>query len=444
MSYEEHAEAAAQALYKLLTRDQWPQTADDAETVLQYRECILDSLREQLTHVGADGGFVATGSVRVRDVSSNSVNLLHQFVTQSMRMPGMDRIAPSELLTAPPHANPDVDLWREAASRLHNSCVDLGGARLQPWRTDPGGAWYLVGDIATSVEALTVLDDRATAAGILERDPRPQSARLAVNERRMIISHVASLASWRATSMSPDLAEASDQGAPTGDPLFTVNEPADLAPAQRNLAWLMRYDRSDRPGHTGMPVMDVSTARAVAVGQGRLTSQFAVAAALNADTGPLKDEFRRRQLLLADIQSRLAPLTDVAPIVNRRAMFQQQEISQGMRRFADHSYSPAQLLDLAQATHQVTTGFAKALRYEMNRPSSNLRLATSDGPKKVDRKRHPLAQATTSLARLPAPDQPVARWSGPRMRATLRGSLDRTPTGNRGVPYPSTNAGWTP
>lgn len=445
MTYGEHAEAAAEALTKLVNRDRHPETAGDVDLVLEYREHLLDALDRQLRHLGANRGFPAARELTVRDIGGNAVNLLHHLVDEAPRVPGARRRAPSDVLgSTVEHANVDVDLWRQAATAATIAAGDLEAARHRPWLHDAGAGWYLVGDLANMVEAATVLDARLADVGILDPRPAPASGRgLSVNDRRMVCAHAARLATWQATSLSPDLAVAEDvAGGQVRGPVVLVSGPVDLAPAQRSLAALLRHLPGQDSFSQTEPSIDVATARAVVVGQGRLAATLSVAAALNQDTLPLKTMFRDRQLRLAEIQTRMAPLTDVVPRVNRPAIIQQQEISQAVRRISGEGMAPAQMLDIADATHKVTHRLAAALRHELHRKHSNLRLATREGHKQPTRK-HGLSVAASNLAEAPPPIKPTADWGGALQRAMLRNVLDTTPTGRRQNPYPRPPVGAT-
>jgi hypothetical protein len=326
-----------------------------------------------------------------------------------------------------------VELWRRIAVELTAGTHDLITAREQPWLFEAGAGWYLVRDVATAVEAVVVLDARLIEVGLLPR-ARP-AAWLDEHTQRMIAADIARVATWQATSMAPDLATAAGSLRLTETKVQTIEQAADFAPAQRKLASMLRHLDGHDSFVSSEPSIDVATARAVALGQGRLAAHFAAATALDPRMRPLQRAFQTRQALLGEIQARLAPMSDIEPRRNRPALFQQQEIGVGLRRFSGNDLSPAQMLDLFQATHAATTVFAKAFRRDLHRPGGNIRGRTRDGYKRPTRK-HPLSRALTDLANAEAPEQPVSRWIGPQLRGQLRAALNEVPAAPAARPRP--------
>ena len=156
-----------------------------------------------------------------------------------------------------------------------------------------------------------------------------------------------------------------------------------------------------------------------------------------------RDEFATRREILQDVAAFMPRLSDAEDRGrNLRAAWQQGELTTAfsrMRRAGELSLNPAQLLDLANATHEATHTVGKALRRELLRDTTNLRM--DDPTEQVGRtrvyRRHPLERSLTDLVNVPAPSAPVARYSSPLQRAALRATLDVTPTSRRAPsPYP--------
>jgi hypothetical protein len=437
VSYGEHAEEAASGLHRLINLDRQPASPSDIDRVLACRLCILNALTDQLRHLGADRTYVATRNVAVRDLAGNATNLLDQIVRTAPRPPQEPGMAPIDALTTEPgRSDADVmavGLWRRIAVELMAGTHDLITARERPWLYEAGAGWYLVRDVATAVEAVVVLDARLIEVGLL---PRARQANcLDEHTQRMIAADIARLATWHATSMAPDLATAAGTLRVTDTTVHTIEQAADFAPAQRKLASMLRFIHGNDSFVSSEPSIDVATARAVTLGQGRLAAHFAAVSALDTRTLPLQRAFQTRQDLLGEIQARLAPMSDIEPHRNRPALFQQQEIGLGLRRFSGNNLSPAQMLDLLQATHAATTVFAQAFRRDLHRPGGNIRGRTREGFKRPSRN-HPLSRALTDLANAEAPEQPVSRWIGPQLRGQLRAALNEVPAGAAGRPRP--------
>lgn len=86
----------------------------------------------------------------------------------------------------------------------------------------------------------------------------------------------------------------------------------------------------------------------------------------------------------------------------------------------------------------MTHNLGQALRRELLRGNSNLVDAHPrhrDGPVRVGR-RSRLETTLTDLVNLPAPSEPVARYSHPLQRAALQQSLTLTPTASSRPPTP--------
>lgn len=125
-----------------------------------------------------------------------------------------------------------------------------------------------------------------------------------------------------------------------------------------------------------------------------------------------------------------------------RRFWQQSELTTAVARMEDHGVpirlQPTQMVELAKATHEATHNLGKALRRELLRGNSNLIDANPrhrEGPVRVGR-RSRLETTLTDLVSMPAPSEPVARFSNPLQRAALQQTLNLTPTSSPGTPTP--------
>jgi hypothetical protein len=152
--------------------------------------------------------------------------------------------------------------------------------------------------------------------------------------------------------------------------------------------------------------------------------------------------FEERAEVLEALQPQISYLVGVSDDeLNMRRFWQQGELTTAVARMEDHGVQiqlqPAQMIELAKATHHVTHNLGKALRRELLRETSNLRDGHprhEDGPVRVGR-RSRLETTLTDLVKMPAPCEPVTRFSDPLQRAALERALDLTPSASR-VPMP--------
>jgi hypothetical protein len=448
-TYGDHQEAAAAALNRLITEDLIPAEPSQANHLLHCREVVIDALHQRLyalglnTHHPVTAVPVRTDKLHVRELEKNLPTLLDRIAFEVPRLPVDERRSPAQVL-GQPSRDATVELWRHAAIDLLAGSHALDTAAERPWLTDPGGGWYLMRDVAIAIEAFLVLDSRLDEVGLLNEHDRPKTT-YGLEERRMMASQCARVATWHATSASPDLAtpEPAADRALLG-PVQTITKPAELAAAQRRLAAYLKPTHRNDLFYDGRPEMDATTARMVIASQVFLTRQFERIANEIPETESIGAEFACRREILETIQSSMAHLIDAE---NRgrsqRAAWQQGELTTAVRRMqrngVDMRMSSTQLLDLANATHEVTHNVGKALRRELLRDTSNLRLAdptTDVGPTRVPR-RHPRERSMTDLINVPAPSEPVARHVSPLQRAALRATLEVTPTSRRTPsPYP--------
>jgi hypothetical protein len=450
-TYGEHQEGAAAALNRLITADEIPAEVADVEQILHCRDIVIDALRQRLYALGLNTHHPATAvptqiqNPRLTKVDQNLATLLDRVAFEAPTL-RMDERRPATDVLQQRSEDTAVRLWQRAAIELLAGSHALDAAAERPWLRDKGSGWYLMRDVAVTMEAVLVLDSRMEEVGLLSGHNRPETT-LGLEERRMITSQCARVATWHATSDSPDLATPdvpSDRVVVAG-PVHTIREPTDLAAAQRQLATYLRPSHGNDVFYDGEPQIDSTTARMVVVSQVFLTRTFEAIAEKVPGTESIRAEFAARREILQDIQTSMAYLVDDQDRGrNMRAVWQQGELTTAVRRMqrdlVDMRMSPAQLHELASATHETAHNAAKALRRELLRNSSNLRM--EDPTQQVGRTRlhryHPLERSLTDMVNVPSPSAPVAKYSNPLQRAALRATLDVTPTSRRAPnPYPA-------
>lgn len=447
-TYGEHQEEAAAALTRLVVSDTLPTDQSDIDRMLVCREVVIDALRQRLYGLGLTGhyspGLIPATPRRLSliGIEQHLPTLVDRIVFDFPTLPVGQRSPATEALT---HAgsDPTVDLWQQVAVALLAGSHALDTAPDRPWLRDQGAGWYLMRDIAVALEAVIVLDSRLAEVGLLQDHEWPDTA-LDLAERRMIASQCARVAGWHATSDSPDGATAdTPQPRAVVGPVVTVTAPAHLADAQRRLANYLRPSHGNEVFFTGEPETDASTARMVVSSQLFLLEEFEQLAIKVPGSGSIRADFANRREVLAELQPNMKRLVDAEDRGrNLRASWQQGELTTALHRLQRSGrlqLTTSQLHELANASHEVTNNLGKALRRELLRDHSNLRLADPTGqvgPTRVYRK-HPFERTLTDLVNIPAPTAPVARYSSPLQRAALQRTLDLTPTGRRPPsPYP--------
>ena len=193
------------------------------------------------------------------------------------------------------------------------------------------------------------------------------------------------------------------------------------------------------------PQIAAATARQVVTSQLFVTGLLSDVAAKHPRASALSAEFSAREDVLKSIQPRLRYLADVKKYeVDWHRRHQQLEITQALHAWLRNAkpltFTSAQLLDLANATHEVNHNLAKSLRRELLRDDSNLGRAHPIHQSRIVRvgRRSALDAALTDLVNVPAPTTPISEYTAPLQRAALRGTLDLTPTESRApAPHPA-------
>jgi hypothetical protein len=230
-------------------------------------------------------------------------------------------------------------------------------------------------------------------------------------------------------------------------PIRLVTGPADVAPAQRQLASFLRgLGPPDVLGAWG-DQLSAAVARMVVASQLLVATYSEVLAerCTHPDVAAIREHFSGRKQALEAVQASMANLVDHEPVHDdKRVAWQQGEITTAIRRLerARHrgSLSAEQLLDLACASHEVTQVASECLRNELFRHSGNLRVRDHLG--EIGHTRlphgHPLDVALTDLRNMPPPSTPVTHYQVALHRAALRSTLEQTPTATQ-VPEPFTH-----
>lgn len=440
-TYGEHAENAAQALNTLLGADSIPADGEAVEQLLHCREAVVDALRQRLFDLGHDSNhppvdhLPAAPVAKLAGLGERLATLTDTIAFGLPNLPLDERRSPVDVLV-PTSSDPTVAAWREAAIEMLAGSQALSSAHEQPWRTETGAGWWVMRDVAVALEAVVVLDDRLQEVGLLA-DHQHHETSMGIEEKRLILSQTARAATWHATSAIADQAapRSARQAASSTvvEPVTLVAIPEDLAAAQRRLSRFLRPMLATESTYAGEPEISADGARQVATSQLYLCRAFAQAACRSPTTASHAAFFNARAEVLEDLAPQLSHLLDVADREpDRRRFWQQSELTTSVARMEDKGrpmdLTPAQMSELAQATHEVTHHLGKGLRRELLRSNCNLldgHPRNMDGPVRVGR-RSRLVATLADLVSMPAPSDPVARLSDPLQRAALKQTLDLT------------------
>ena len=329
MTYGEQQEAASTALLQLLNRVAEPLDTEELATVLACRHQVHLALRDRLAELGVHRQLARARSTRRRVAAARYP--LHVLLGLVNDMPAtrVDDRPPSALLVGPSvgPATQAVDLWRAAGRHLMIGNAELSANLDHSWRAGPGW-WYVVGDLATTVEALIVIDQSLAYAGHL-----PRKASEFHLESRLAAGDVARVAGWRGTDPKADLAFApgwSEGRRGEGPQVVLVRRPEDFAVAQRTLAGFMRPrlqddtldDHGDRPG--------LLAARTIAAGQVRLAEAFGTWAE-RAGEVQLAERFRARIPKYVELHRSTLRMVELQKTRTPLVVMQQSELVQQLR-----------------------------------------------------------------------------------------------------------------
>ena len=453
VTYGEAQEEAAQALNQLIVFDDPPIEPGDVDLLLQCREGVISAVHQRLFALGLErvplvkSTEVTAATLTVADFLTRQSAMLGAVVTGLRRLPAQRRARPTDTLGTP-HGHPTVERWRTASVALLAGSHALDSAADQPWRRDAGAGWYLVRDLAFTIEALVVLDTRLREIGILNDLPAARDT-FTGEDARLVSSQCGRAATWYATTDVADQATAEPTGRTNvvAGPIRLVTRPTDVAAAQRQLAGYLRgLGPPDVLGAWGEQ-LSAAVARMVMASQLLIVTygEILTDRCTHPDAPEIRENFRGRRQVLEAVQTAMANLVDHEPVHDdKRVVWQQGEITTAIRRLerSRHpgSLSAEQLLDLAGATHEVTRVAAECLRNELFRPSGNLRVRDPFGDIGHTRvpNGHPLDLALADLRHLPPPSTPITHYQVALHRAALRTTLDLTPT-TTNIPEPFTH-----
>ena len=301
-TYGEHAENAAQALNSLIRHDVIPADEYSVDQLLHCREAVVDALRQRLYDVGQDSWYPPPDHLPARTpkpvlagLDEKLASLVDNIAFALPTLPLDERRAHTDYLT-PASEDPTVESWRAAAIELLSASHALSAAEDQPWRSDPGAGWWVMRDVAVALEAVLVLDSRLDDVGLLNDHQRPEYA-MGLDEKRMVLSQTARVATWHATSAGPEEATPRlQQRAPTTvvEPISMVSTPTDLASAQQRLAHFLRPMMASDAFYADEPEITADSARQVTASQLYLCRAFAKAAGHSAKTSMFAAFFEER------------------------------------------------------------------------------------------------------------------------------------------------------
>lgn len=441
-TYADHQEDAAQGLRQLIARDILPTTEDSIRSVLGCREAVLDAISDRLGHLGlAPPRHRPTIGVpgTVEQLPDNAAQLLPEVLRGAPRLRPEDRPRPSTALN-PTSGDPAADQWAAVGADLMAANKVLENSAERPWRADPGAAWYAVGDLADTIEAITVLDDRLDETGILA-GLVDTGDRIPTETARVITAECARYARWYGTNPAADLAHDPSQPPRTpAEGIHLVNTPRDLAPAQHRLGtYLSRLSAGNAHAAAGDTRLDAFTTRALARNQMNLMQQLATITDRRPSMHEPNAAFRLLRDQVAEVRMRSGDLVDATERTRspQLLIWQQQEISRaattGSVAAGLRSMSLSEVTALAHASHSALTNFGQTLRYELLRDDSGLRYRDRGevvGPTR-DYHHSPLNRAAVDLANVPSPGPIQPHWKTPTARTALRSELDQTPAHQR-------------
>lgn len=440
-TYGEHAEASAQALNALVSLGSVPESADGRQRTLWCREALLDALQERLSALGA----AREGEPAVLDPAgpARAVTLglrepAEVVNTIALSLPRQSREgapSPTDYLGGRAQ-DPITETWRYAAVEALAASHALTSSPHQEWRLDNRAGWWLMKDIATSLEAVVVLDQRFHQIDLLPTQGSPPHAP-PIDRARLLLNHAARSAARLATDPSPDDLVAQPRRPASGflgpTAVVMVNSPADLAHAQTRVTALLRGNNLRAPHITADAI------RLVCSSQLFLCRSFAQIAASSPRCEPLVEVFSSRAEALEALVPQVSYLVNrVKEPENRTLHLQQSELTTAvtrMQRSEIPRMSPGEVVELARTTHHAVAMFQKRLHRELTYldKSTSLRFGRSHPDEERPWIKHrvitrdaPIVALAAKLGELTWDDVPVAKFSAPAQRAALAHALDVT------------------
>jgi hypothetical protein len=427
MTYGHHQEAASRALLELLIRDaDEPLDAATSELVLACRHQAQLAIKDRLWALGSNR--LLGRPVQLKRAVACAKFPVRTLATILREMPPGDvpDLPPSAVLTRPDEPRPAIaEHWRALARHLFLANVDLQHDPTNGARTEEA-EWYLIGDIAVTLEALTTLDERFSRTGLFAA---PENTL----ETRLISGDVARAAAWFGHDEAPDLELAEVTEATfgvDGPPIWLIRSPEDFAPAQRALAGFLRPRVLDETvdAYGGRP--GLHAARVLSLGQARLAATFAGWADRIGATD-LADRFGDRIPRYRALHLSTQQLTEATKSRSIAVGHQMSELVQAIRRFPAPRMSVADLHDLDAATHQATVNAGATLRRQ-GMARKNILVITCNGAQQITSSRNSFNRACRALADEPA--NPSPRPSSRHHREQLADVLRSSPWHPTAVP----------
>jgi len=429
VSYADHQEEVARALHDLL-RNRPSAPRPDTNVIVACRDQALKALRDRLTYLAGNPDHTADRpTTSVASLAQSPVQHLAH-VVHALPRPAVLDLPPTQLLPGPGAADctTSTTRWRCIARNLLLGTAELARADHQPWTHQPEAGWHLVGDIASTLEAVLVLDEELVAAGVLTH--RTEQRRMT---QRLVAGHAAKLARWFGTDEVADLATSgvgSELGVAGRPPVRIVHDAADYLAAQRTLTAILHGQANViRPGSDQRP--GLTAARALATGQIRLARCFATWAE-TADPA-LAEQLRSRVPAWRALHMSTTRLTEIERRHSPLLLAQQSEMVIRLRSPFPHRLSEPELRDLNEATHEVAVTVGRTLNREAQRSQNIVRLEYDDtGLPNSQPMVGPEWAFTTACRRLvddPAPILAPEPPAASRERERLHRTLEQTSVG---------------
>ena len=208
-TYGEHAENAAWALNELIRTDDLPVDEAALDQLLHCRDAVVNALRQRLYDLGQQGDYPPADHLPAKPPRPKLAGLDKQLATLvdniAFALPTLPLDEQRSHLDTIAGAAKDgtTELWRAAAIETLSASHALSTAADQPWVSDPGAGWWVMRDLAVALEAVLVLDARLEEVGLLNEHQRPEYL-MGLEEKRMVLSQAVRVATWHATTASPD------------------------------------------------------------------------------------------------------------------------------------------------------------------------------------------------------------------------------------------------
>jgi len=308
----------------------------------------------------------------------------------------VERLAPTDVLLPEGKMMSEPDrAWTGTARSIFLATAELTRADEKPWLDRTPVGWPLVRDIADALEAVVLIDQELAGAGILPGvTPHDAATRLLIPAN---VSRVARLA------RSDPAADVATTGLGTTDlssAVRLVRRWPDFAPAQRNLASMLRPWKQD---FEVRPVFDrpgLRAARALSHGQA-LMCLIASTQAREQGHPDFAASLHGKIALFRDLHASTTRLVDAVPDRSNLVLIQQAEMATGLRVLRPEKLTTAQWSELDEATRLVSLHLGRALRRE---GLSGRRLLTLvergrglPVPAPISSSRHPFHQACSAL-----------------------------------------------